>query len=133
MKGYTLLTDELKPGGQIELTVVWQTEETSPSAYKVFVHLIGPPRADGTIIYGQRDTEPCAGSYPTWQWHPGELIVETYSFSVPDNLPSGHYYIQIGWYADAGPRVGARLQAFDEVGQPLGEAVRLDTVDFHVP
>jgi hypothetical protein len=62
------------------------------------VHVLGPPQANGSTIYAQRDSEPCDNSYPTWQWQPGELIVESVNVPLPADLPAGTYDIAVGWY-----------------------------------
>jgi hypothetical protein len=132
MVGYTWTAAPPRPGDVVQLKVVWETKQTTPIDYKVFVHLIGPPKADGTIIYTQRDARPCADTYPTRQWHPGELVIDTYSLALPADLPSGDYLLKIGWYAGEGG-AGSRLPAFDEAGQFLGDSVLLETVRISAP
>ncbi|OGO46363.1 MAG: hypothetical protein A2W37_05115 [Chloroflexi bacterium RBG_16_63_12] len=132
MVGYTWTAAPPRPGDVVQLKVVWETKQTTPIDYKVFVHLIGPPKADGTIIYTQRDARPCADTYPTRQWHPGELVIDTYSLALPADLPSGDYLLKIGWYAGEGG-AGSRLSAFDEAGQFLGDSVLLETVRISAP
>jgi len=127
--GYTLDTATPRAGGQIHLTAVWKAASLSKVPYKIFLHLIGPPKADGNIVYGQADQQPCADSYPTWWWRPGELIIDTYALQLPADIPPGTYSLQIGWYKD--PNVdpsGTRLQAVDATGQPLGDSVPLEDI-----
>ena len=131
LTGYTLDTQESKPGGRIHLTVAWKVEQRTQSAYKVFIHLIGPPKADGSPVYAQRDAEPCLNSYPTWQWMPGEFVLDSAWLPLPDDIPPGSYTLQVGWYAIS--QTGERLPAFDESGRPLGEAVRLEQILVHTP
>jgi len=125
--GYTLAVKTLQPGDTLHLRVLWEAEQTSQIAYKVFAHLIGPPKADGSLIYTQYDAEPCADTYPTWQWKVNDLVMETYSLPLPADLPPGDYYLQTGWYEGQG---GGRLPAYDGAGQPLGDAARLE--DIHI-
>jgi len=133
MVGYTLAADTFKPGGQLQLQIAWQAEQPTPTAYKIFVHLVGPPKADGNIIYTQSDTHPCADSYPSWQWQLGELIVDTYTLALPADMPPGQYTLQTGWYEDVQGGAGARLPASDDAGQSLGGAVKLETVKIAQP
>src|SRR3972149_6537487 len=131
--GYTLTTEDLKPGRQIHLKVAWQVEQATRAAYKVFVHLIGPPRTDGSIIYAQSDVEPCAGSHPTWGWSPGELILDSYTLFLPEDLPPGNYVLQTGWYDGGVGGTGERLSVFDQGGQPSGDAVKLEQIHINAP
>lgn len=124
--GFTLNATTLKPGEHIQLTAVWEAASISKVPYKIFVHLIGPPQADGNIIYAQLDQQPCADSYPTWWWRPGELVADTYLLQPPADTPPGAYSLQIGWYKD--PNVdptGTRLTAADAAGRVLGDSVPL--------
>ncbi len=133
MVGYTLAADAPQPGGQLQLQIAWQAEQPTPTTYKIFVHLIGPPTADGNVIYTQRDTPPCADSYPSWQWRPGELIIDTYTLILPNDLPPGQYTLQTGWYEDVQGRAGARLPITDDAGQSLGDALKLEPVQIGQP
>ncbi|MBN1310106.1 MAG: glycosyltransferase family 39 protein [Anaerolineae bacterium] len=129
MWGYTLDTKSVSPGEQLQLTFVWQATSVSEIPYKAFVHLIGPPQVDGSIIYAQQDMQPCAGSYPTWWWRPDEIIIDTYSIPVPLDTPSGTYWLQTGWYEDPSEGgIGARLSAVDATGQILGDIIPLEQV-----
>ena len=130
--GYTLAPGPIQPGGTLQLQVVWQALRTSPSleAYKIFVHLIGVPKADGNILYTQHDAEPCADTYPTWQWHPGDWVMEAYTLALPDDLPAGSYTLQMGWYNQA---TGQRLPVTDEADQPLGDALPLEHIQIGKP
>lgn len=124
MLGYTLPAANAQPGEALPLTVAWKTQRASEMPYKIFFHVIGPPKADGDVIYAQLDVEPCGNSYPTWQWLPGQLIVETYTLRLPADMPEADYYVQLGWYRLGSP--GERLPAFDENGELIGDAVRLE-------
>jgi 4-amino-4-deoxy-L-arabinose transferase-like glycosyltransferase len=132
--GFTLKALTLKPGETIHLTAVWKAASISQVPYKVFVHLIGPPKADGNILYAQADQQPCADSYPTWWWHPGELIVDAYSLPLAADTPPGAYSLQIGWYKDPNVDPSAeRLTAVDAAGQALGDSVHLEQIVVAAP
>ena len=88
------------------LDVTWETGQPTDVPYKLFIHLLGAPRADGSIVYAQYDGEPCARLWHTTNWRPGELLSDTYSLRMPNQLPPGSYTLEIGWYAEAtGTRV----------------------------
>jgi hypothetical protein len=125
MVGYTLRL----PQNTVQLEVVWRTKQTTRIGYKVFVHLLGTPHSDGNPVYAQQDMPPCQGTYPAWQWHPDELIVETYTLALPPDLPRADYTLQIGWYEEG----GARLMVSDDTGAPIGDALRLETLSLPQP
>ena len=131
LTGYTLETQTLRPGDEIRLNLVWKAETRTPSGYKIFIHLIGPPKSDGNPIYAQHDAEPCLNSYPTWQWTPGELVVDRYSIRIPADVPVGSYSLQAGWYEAV--EGGERLTATDERHQPLGASVELAQIQIAPP
>ena len=89
----------LASGEPLQLDVVWQIVKPSDALDKVFVHLLGAPRADGSTVYAQYDGEPCARLWHTTNWHPGDLLFDTYSLRLPIQLPPGNYALEIGWYA----------------------------------
>jgi hypothetical protein len=131
--GYTLPAQTLKPGGELKLEILWQVEDTPLVGGKIFIHLWGPPKADGSVIYSQDDLVPCGNSYPTDAWRPGERIAETYRLALPADLPPGDYTLHAGWYVYANGTAGPRLPAFDDAGRPLGGAVQLETISVPAP
>ncbi len=127
--GYSLPTNTYQSGGEIDLQATWESGQTPIAGGKVFMHLLGAPRADGSTLYSQSDTWPCLGAYPSDQWRPGEFIRETYHLPLPADLAPGEYQLNIGWYLEAGPR----LPASDASGQPLGDTVPLETIHIRQP
>jgi hypothetical protein len=93
------ITNSLSP--HLSLTLYWQAI-TTPEPLTRFVQLIGP---DG-MIYGQHDSAPDLGLYPTDHWQPGEVVVETVTVPVQANRPPGAYRLHVGWYR---PASGERL------------------------
>lgn len=120
--GYSVTAD-LAPGGGIELTMVWEAEAQTPAAYKSLLALLGAPRPDGGVIYAQHDAEPCGGTYPSWRWAPGELVIDRLSLPLPADLPPGEYQLVTAWY-DSGTL--QRLPADDELRRAPGDAVVLE-------
>jgi hypothetical protein len=93
-------------GKRFQIDVVWQTLKTASTNYNLFVHLIGAPKAGGSVVYAQYDGEPCARLLHTTSWHSNQLLVETFGFRVPADLPSGTYQLETGWYDQS---TGTRL------------------------
>jgi hypothetical protein len=77
----------------LTLRLYWQAVAPPPDLVR-FVQLVGP---DGKI-YGQQDSAPDGGAYPTRLWQPGEVVIETVSFPVQPARPPGRYQIHIGLY-----------------------------------
>ena len=72
----------------------------------VFVHLVGPPKADGGRVWSTGDGPPSSG---TWGY-------DRHLLDVPPDAPSGEYEIVVGLYR---PESGERLL-------PEGEDRRID-------
>ncbi|MBK8430008.1 MAG: hypothetical protein IPL28_01400 [Chloroflexi bacterium] len=84
-----------------ELTLVWQGVARPSADYTFFVHLLNP---DGTCCAWQVDAMPRANSYPTTLWLPDEVVVETYTITLPD--VQGAYPLEVGVYvAENGVRL----------------------------
>ena len=115
---YQYSPQTLEAGNPLLLDVVWETLKPTDVPYKLFVHLLGAPKADGSTVYAQYDGEPCARLWHTAVWRPGELLFDTYSLRTPINLPPGSYTLEIGWYTET---TGARLP----VGQTDATAFKL--------
>lgn len=85
----------------LSITLYWQALTTPPNLTR-FVQFIGP---DGQI-YGQNDSAPDRGQYPTSLWQPGEVVIETVTLPFQENRPVGNYTLHIGLYH---PDTGVRL------------------------
>jgi hypothetical protein len=62
---------------------------------------------------------PTLALHPTVNWVPGEIVRETFMFTIPEDVPAGHYPLWSGWYdgrnpyaafTDARSRVGNEIQ-----------------------
>ncbi len=45
--------------------------------------------------------------YPTQEWDEGQIIRETFEFTLPDDLPPGQYALYTGWYDSSHPQAFA--------------------------
>jgi 4-amino-4-deoxy-L-arabinose transferase-like glycosyltransferase len=121
--GYDLETDEIAPGDVLHLTLYWQAQQEMEVSYTVFVHLL-----DGqNRIWGQRDSVPDKGQYPTTGWLKGEVVEDEYEIPVDLAAPSGEYLVEVGLYDAAQPDY-PRLPVLDEQGQVMGDRVLLSEV-----
>ena len=123
--GYTLAeistaTSQSSPsenaGPRLSITLAWRAI-TAPAALIRFVQLIGPD----SLVYGQSDSAPDLGHYPTSLWQPGEVVVETVTFPLAGDRPSGPYTLHVGLYH---PDTGQRLllpSGADHVEIPISQ------------
>lgn len=86
----------------LTVTLYWQALADSLPSLTRFAQLVGP----GPQVYGQNDSTPDKGQYPTTLWQAREYIVETVSFPLDSNRPVGEFALHIGFYD---PVSGERL------------------------
>jgi len=110
--GYDLTRTQLSPGEELEVTLYWQARGEMSTSYTVFVHLL----ARDERIWGQRDSLPGEGAWPTTSWVAGEVLADRYTFQVQQDAPPGEYRLEVGMYEAA---TGTRLPAFDALGEQL--------------
>ncbi len=123
--GWEADTLEGKPGETLRFNTHWQLSAPTDAAWVMFAHVRGAPKPDGNVVYAQRDSEPCDGSYPTWQWRVGERVIERTHIDLPADLQAGTYTLYIGWY-DRDTQ--ARLPVSDGSGASSGDDLALGTV-----
>ena len=92
----------LSPGGQLDVTLVWEALARPETDFTVFTQLIGP---DGKV-HGQKDNPPVFGTHPTTAWQQGEIVVDRYRIVLADGAPAGVYRLIAGLYE---PQSGRRL------------------------
>jgi hypothetical protein len=84
----------IAPGSVMPLMIRWRAVAPSAISYTSFVHLVG----GGKPFIAGVDGEPCAGWYPTSQWHPGEVVEYQLTLSLPPDLAPGVYDLAVGMY-----------------------------------
>jgi hypothetical protein len=114
------------PGETLEITLFWEALSPLETDYTVFLHLFG---ADGKL-WGQRDSQPVTGFYPTSLWAPGEHVRDQYKLTIAEDAPPGEYALWVGMYrADT----GARLPVVGRGGKIEGDHVSLEPIQVHGP
>ena len=97
--GFDLSTDSPHRGDLLDLTLYWQALGEMEESYSLFTHLLGSyNEATGGPLWGQDDSLPLRGSYPTTRWKEGEIVVDFYHLPIPPEAPAGEYEIEIGIY-----------------------------------
>ncbi|MCK4450209.1 MAG: hypothetical protein KAX26_06425, partial [Anaerolineae bacterium] len=92
--GYKVDKASLRSGEEIRLTLYWRGEEEMSADYTVFTHLIDE---EGSI-WGQMDSQPLEGDYPTSFWDIGEVIEDEYILAINEDAPAGLYRLEVGMY-----------------------------------
>ena len=108
--GYKVDKAELGPGEQIHLTLYWRAGREMGADYTVFTHLIDE---EGNI-WGQMDSQPVEGDYPTSFWDIGEVIEDEYILAIREDAPAGAYRLEVGMYE---LETGLRLPVLGDDGE----------------
>lgn len=99
LEGYELSAAELKPGSELEVSLLWRALEDPRTAYTVFLHMIG---RDGERV-AQRDELLLGGYYQPTVWPEKEAVVDRHGLSLPANLAPGRYRLEVGLYPPDDP------------------------------
>jgi hypothetical protein len=110
-------TEETRTGGELLITLEWESLRPVMENYQIFVHLLDEA---GTRV-AQRDGQPVLWLRPTSTWQPGERILDRYGMLLPSDLMPGQYRIAVGIYD---PQSGER----QPVSAGPGAAVELGTI-----
>jgi mannosyltransferase len=116
--GADLAPDPVTSGDILQVTLHWQALTDMDIPYTVFVHMLD---ANGEVVAGH-DNEPVSGGRPTTGWVPGEFIADRHDVTLPADLPTGEYVIEVGMY-DAGAPGLPRLPVLAEDGQAATDRV----------
>jgi hypothetical protein len=122
--GFDLDGEAVAQGENLTVTLTYRAEAAPQANYTAFVHLLGPPRPDGSPVWAQSDSEPCGGALPTGRWRAGDLIRDTVSLAIPADAPAGTYELTTGFYTWP-----------DLIRLPVagGDAVTLGTIEVVAP
>lgn len=118
--GYDLSAEQIRPGDALELTLYWHALTEVEEDYTVFTHLLGEHYnlAKGNFLWGQKDSMPLDGTYPTSRWLENEIVVDRYVISVQPDTPPGPYRIEVGMYL---LETGQRVPLFDKEGKRMSQ------------
>ncbi|MFQ6101197.1 MAG: protein O-mannosyl-transferase family [Anaerolineae bacterium] len=115
----------VRAGRPLHLTLTWRALASPYESYTVFIHLIDG--ADRPVI--GHDYTPLGGSCPTYlwfpKWLPGQTLNDPYRLIIPDDLPPGDYWLEVGMYGMTSLR---RLLVVDLEGNLAGDRVILGAV-----
>ncbi len=105
--GFAIESNSPSPGDTIQLDLYWQTTEPVETDYTVFTQLAGPFNAQsGNPLWGQHDSPPVSGSFPTTAWPVGMIIRDRHALTFSGDAPAADYTLLVGMYDS---RTGTRL------------------------
>lgn len=104
------------PGQSVHVTLDWMALESMEEDYTVSVQLVGP---DGRL-YGQTDSWPVQGTFPTSHWQPRQSVVDSYHVSLSPEAPLGAYHVGVVVYL---LKTQQRLPVLNDAGVAVGDMV----------
>lgn len=132
LRGYRITPPQgtWEAGTTLYLELFWEPLSRSERPLTVFVHLLGPPRPDGSPLWAQDDHPPRRDPTATQNWRSGELLRDIYMLTLPVGLPEGEYAIAVGFYNAA---TGERLVIDPRIPQSEPQGATLLTFAHNAP
>jgi len=117
------ITNNLKPGDSLTVTLYWQSLSKMNQDYSTFVHLLD----ETELIVAQRDMYPGQGLYPTSLWSAGDTIANRYVLTLPETaFAPNQAQLEVGLYDFA---TGERLLAYGPDGELWGDNARFHGIE----
>ncbi len=114
LHGATLATHQAAPGAQVHVQLLWESIKPTIFSWTLFLHLVDPLT---NAKVGQSDALPVCGQALTWQWNPGDRIVDPQRITIAPDAAPGIYHLYAGLYR---VETGERLQVIDAAGFARG-------------
>ncbi|HUN22345.1 MAG TPA: glycosyltransferase family 39 protein [Anaerolineales bacterium] len=105
LENFTLSGTTFAPGEIVQVALSWTSAQVLTRRYKVFVHFTPQP---GQPPLAQSDSEPAGGTAMTTNWQAHQPVRDLHGIILPENLPSGDYWLVLGLY-DSESSVRLRL------------------------
>jgi serine/threonine-protein kinase len=96
LEAANLPLDQVRPGEDLNINLLWQAQRRIPTPYTVFLHLVD---ANGRIVT-QIDREP---ALPTTSWPISMTIDDPYALTIPLEAVPGSYQLLVGLYPTGDP------------------------------
>lgn len=110
--GYEMAQEPPLAGETWSVTLYWQALRAPQGNAKVFVHLVD----EAGQIRAQDDCAPAGWARPTSGWAAGEVVADTHTLALPQDLAPGQYRLYAGMYDE---ETWERWPAVDRAGRPL--------------
>jgi 4-amino-4-deoxy-L-arabinose transferase-like glycosyltransferase len=102
LNGYSIASPVRDDRQTVQMTLLWQALEAPRKSYTVSAHLVDEQGQS----WGQTDSPPLAGFYPTRDWAAGEQVEDHLGLLPLPGTPPGTYWVRLGLYrADDGARL----------------------------
>jgi len=115
----------LRPGDQLLVDLYWRATQEGESEWVIFTHLTGQAYNPTTLgpLWGQHDSIPAEGRWPTSTWHPGDAGIDRHVLTIDPLAPPGEYLLYVGMYdSTSGQRAIVQVD-----GSPIGDQLSLAT------
>ena len=106
------------PGGEVELTILFECKKVVVGGWRLFFHLMGPGGS-----FRNLDHVPVDGIMPPDRWRPGQRILDRLHIGFPPGTPRGSYNVIVGLF-----RGGERLPVTPATLSDGNKALRLATI-----
>jgi len=122
LRGFSVESYDLKPGDQVKMALYWEGVDGLTDRVWSFAHVRpsaegqpGNPRAENGMW--AQDEHVAPGGLLTDVYVPGKLYRDLYRLRLPEDMPPGEYYLEIGWF---NPETGEQADVPPEaVQEPL--------------
>jgi hypothetical protein len=111
----------ISTGETMRVTLALKDVSLLDQLYKVFVHV----RDENDTVFAQADRVPCDFSLNEADWRPGDIVLETYTITIPPDAPPGEYRVMLGMYQ---AESGARLPILESELEHTADSVLLGTL-----
>lgn len=99
-------------GADVSLNFWWQADSDSDVTATQFLHWFNIDTEEFFIF----DQVPFGGYFPTQDWVAGMLVQDSWTVSIPDDIPAGTYRVQTGMFELA---TAQRIAVADNTGTPV--------------
>lgn len=93
--GYELSSRLVQAGDSITVTLYWQGLREMTTNYSVSVQILDSEGGN----FGQRDSWPMEGLFPTSAWSPNHEVIDPYLLTINEDTVPGVYNLQVVVYA----------------------------------
>ncbi|MDX1416819.1 MAG: hypothetical protein R3293_21635 [Candidatus Promineifilaceae bacterium] len=93
-RGIKLLGYDFSEDDSLSITLYWTSIAPVSENYDAFIHLVDKNKQ----IVAQTDDQPVGGLAATNLWRPGDIIRDSRTVTLPENLPTGTYELHVGVY-----------------------------------
>lgn len=86
---------DTSPGGQITVTLYWRVTQSPPRIWHSFLQIYN---AQGEKVKQANDHRPGGDYVPSPLWRAGDVVVDHFVLTLPEELPPGDYTLVAGFY-----------------------------------